>query len=64
LEGSAQNQQDCTQADKSSLWIDEAARSLDEARKTGVEIPNLAMVDEQLQRRRLDLRSKCPEMLP
>lgn len=64
LEGSAQNQQDCTQAEKSSLWIDEAARSLDEARKTGVEIPNLAMVDEQLQRRRLDLRSKCPEGLP
>ena len=64
LEGSAQNQHDCTQADKASLWIDEASRSLDEAKKTGVEIPNLAMVDEQLQRRRLDLRSKCPEMLP
>lgn len=64
LDGSAQNGQDCTQSIKSSLWIDEAERSLEEARKTGVEIPNLAMVDEQLQRRRLDLRDKCSEVVP
>ena len=64
LEGSAQNGQDCTQAINSGLWIDEAKRSIDEAKKTGVEIPNLAMVEEQMQRRRLDLRSKCPEILP
>ena len=43
-----------------NVWVSEAERALDEAAATGVEVPNSAMINRQLGRRRTTLQEKCP----
>ena len=42
------------------MFGSQAQRSLDEADATGIEVPNSAMINRQLGRRRTTLQEKCP----
>lgn len=60
LEISSSAGEDCSQLSTINSWVSEAKRSLDEADATGVEVPNSAMINRQLGRRRTTLQEKCP----
>ncbi len=52
--------EDCSQLSTINAWVAEAERALGEAESTGVEVPNSAMINRQLGRRRTTLQEKCP----
>lgn len=60
LEISSSAGEDCSQLDAINKWVLEAERALDEATVTGVEVPNSAMINRQLGRRRTTLQEQCP----
>lgn len=60
LEISSSAGEDCSQLNAINAWVSEAERALDEAAATGVEVPNSAMINRQLGRRRTTLQEKCP----
>ena len=60
LEISSSAGEDCSQLETINVWVSEAQRSLDEADGTGIEVPNSAMINRQLGRRRTTLQEKCP----
>ena len=58
LEMSSQNE-DCNEVAGVQQWVTESERSIAEARSTGVEVPNLAIIERQMLRRRIHLQEKC-----
>ena len=58
LEISAKSE-NCSEVSKIQQWVDEAERSLTEVEKTGVAVPNLAIIERQMHRRRTHLQEKC-----
>ena len=60
LEISSSAGEDCSQLNEINAWVSEAERALKEAAETGVEVPNSAMINRQLGRRRTTLQEKCP----
>lgn len=64
LEGSSGVlQRNCLQENNVWKWILEADRSLERAKVIGISIPNLAVVQRQIGRRKNDVLSKCPNSL-
>lgn len=64
LEGSAGVlQTDCSQKDAVWMWVLESERSLDKAKEVGIAIPNLAVLQRQIGRRKNDILAKCPNSL-
>ena len=61
LEGSAGTlQEDCQQRDQVLEWIAEAERSIEKAIETGVSMPNFAILNRQVLRRKSTVMEKCP----
>jgi Tfp pilus assembly protein PilF len=61
IEGSAGAvKQNCQQREQVLKWIEEAERSLAMAKETGVELPNKAIIDRQVLRRKSFILEKCP----
>jgi tetratricopeptide (TPR) repeat protein len=52
---------DCQQRDAVLKWIEEAERSVEEAKSTGVSMPNFAIVQRQALRRKSSVLEKCPD---
>ena len=51
--------ENCSDVSKIQQWVDEAERSLFEVKETGVAVPNLAIIERQMHRRRTHLQEKC-----
>jgi Tfp pilus assembly protein PilF len=61
LEGSSiVLERSCVQKGEVWKWVSEAERSLERAKSIGISIPNLAVVQRQIARRKNDILSKCP----
>ena len=64
LEGSAGVLQvECSQKNNVWKWVLEAERSLGEAKAVGIAIPNIAVIQRQIGRRKNDILAKCPNSL-
>ena len=64
LEGSAGGlQTDCSQKDVVWSWVLEAERSLEKVKEVGIAIPNLAVMQRQIGRRKNDILAKCSNSL-
>ena len=64
LEGSAGVlEMGCSQKNAVWMWILEAERSLVKAKEVGIAIPNIAVIQRQIGRRKNDILTKCPNSL-